>query len=299
MTSRPSLLRRSAASSLALVVLTTIYFGPSMPTARASATRFKAIAVSLLRGVVERGDVSVVDRHVRPALVQHDPALPDGSQALKDLAVSLHRDHPRARLSVARVLAERDLVLVHSNVVLTPGTRGTAVADLFRFQDGKIAEHWNTVQDVPATTVSGHDMFSTLSSPRTTLPGPACATEASRNLTLGFFDEVLVGHDVAASDRYVSADTYYQHNPGFGDGREAFKTGTAEYFRQFPNAVTLPKRVIADGDLVAVHNNDKTDPAERGNAVVDIFRVRNGKIVEHWDVTQAVPETSANGNTMF
>ncbi|WP_046710206.1 hypothetical protein, partial [Streptomyces europaeiscabiei] len=63
--------------------------------------------------------------------------------------------------------------------------------------------------------------------------------------------------------------------------------------------VTLPKSFIAEGDLVAVHNNDKTSPDDRGNAVVDLFRVRNGKIVEHWDVTQAVSATSANDNTMF
>jgi predicted SnoaL-like aldol condensation-catalyzing enzyme len=60
-----------------------------------------------------------------------------------------------------------------------------------------------------------------------------------------------------------------------------------------------PKRVIAEGDLVAVHSHYVDAPGERGRAVLDLFRVRDGKIVEHWDAAQDVPESSANGNTMF
>ncbi|WP_367666980.1 hypothetical protein [Streptomyces sp. DG2A-72] len=57
--------------------------------------------------------------------------------------------------------------------------------------------------------------------------------------------------------------------------------------------------MIAQGDLVAIHQHFVEAPGARGQAIVDLFRVRNGKIVEHWDVIQAVPETSANDNTTF
>jgi predicted SnoaL-like aldol condensation-catalyzing enzyme len=77
------------------------------------------------------------------------------------------------------------------------------------------------------------------------------------------------------------------------------KTGLGTYFEQFPQLSVTPKRVIADGDLVAVHSHYVDIPGERGRAVIDLFRVRDGKIVEHWDATQDVPETSANDNTMF
>jgi predicted SnoaL-like aldol condensation-catalyzing enzyme len=126
----------------------------------------KTVAVQVLEGVFERGDTAVVDRFVRPDYIQHNPLAPDGTAALKNLGTALHRQFPHAEYGVKRVIAEGDLVLVHSHVVLTPGTRGNAVVDIFRFQDGKIAEHWDTVQNVPATTVNGNDMFSTLSSPR-------------------------------------------------------------------------------------------------------------------------------------
>jgi predicted SnoaL-like aldol condensation-catalyzing enzyme len=59
------------------------------------------------------------------------------------------------------------------------------------------------------------------------------------------------------------------------------------------------KRVIAEGDLVAVHNHVTQNPKDLGRAVVDIFRVQDGKVVEHWDVVQSVPEKAMNSNTMF
>ena len=92
---------------------------------------------------------------------------------------------------------------------------------------------------------------------------------------------------------------YRQHNPGAKDGAEAF-IGFVKWFAQTHPAFQLDiKRVIAEGDLVMTHSHLVPAPGERGAAVVDIFRLENGKIVEHWDVVQEIPETSANNNTMF
>ncbi|MCX4881650.1 MULTISPECIES: nuclear transport factor 2 family protein [unclassified Streptomyces] len=111
-------------------------------------------------------------------------------------------------------------------------------------------------------------------------------------------DQLLVKKDPSALDRYWGSE-YHQHNPNIADGVEGARSGLGAYFKQFPQLTVTPKRVIAEGDLVAVHSHYLNAPGERGQAVVDLFRVRGGKIVEHWNVLQDVPESSANGNGMF
>ncbi|GGK85089.1 nuclear transport factor 2 family protein [Streptomyces flaveus] len=258
----------------------------------------ESVAVRVTKGVFERGDTKVVDRFVRPDYIAHNPNSANGAEALKNLGVFLHQQFPNARYNVKRVFSEGNLVVMHSNVVMTPGTRGDAVVDIFRFEGGKIAEHWDASQEVPETTASGNDMFSTLSRPQTQEPGSRGLTARNKKLVTAYYDQVLVRKDLSGIDTYVAAD-YYQHNPDVENGPEGAKAGLGWFFQQFPQLTYTPKRVIAEGDLVAVHSHFVPAPGERGSAVVDIFRVRNGKIVEHWDVIQAVPETSANDNTMF
>jgi predicted SnoaL-like aldol condensation-catalyzing enzyme len=98
--------------------------------------------------------------------------------------------------------------------------------------------------------------------------------------------------------RYLGPD-YRQHNPGAADGAEPF-IGFVKWFAQtYPAFRVEPKRIIAEGDHVVMHSHLIREPGDRGMAVVDIFRLEDGKLVEHWDVVQEVPETAANDNTMF
>jgi predicted SnoaL-like aldol condensation-catalyzing enzyme len=94
-------------------------------------------------------------------------------------------------------------------------------------------------------------------------------------------------------------ENYVQHNPLVADGAEPFYTFFEGFFTQFPDARSTVHRVMADGDMVILHLNLQPTSDEPGSAVVDIFRVENGKIVEHWDVVQDVPAQTANGHTMF
>lgn len=258
----------------------------------------KAVAVRVLKGVFEHGDTDVVDRYVRPDYIQHNPLAPDGAKALKNLGVGFHQQFPDAEYDVKRVISEGDLVLVHSNVVTTPGTRGAAVVDIFRFQEGKIAEHWDVSQNVPETSANGNDMFSTESQPRTRQPGPAWLTASSKKLVTTAYGEIIGQKDLSGIDRYYAPDII-QHNPNSPNGAAGAKAGLGAYFSAFPELTFSPKRVIAEGDLVAIHSHAVNVPGERGQAFLDLFRVRDGKVVEHWDVVQDVPETSANDNTMF
>jgi predicted SnoaL-like aldol condensation-catalyzing enzyme len=92
---------------------------------------------------------------------------------------------------------------------------------------------------------------------------------------------------------------YVQHNPMAATGREAAINFLEPFFAQHPDIQYSIVRIIADGNLVAVHSHGKFAPDDRGVAVVDILRVEGCKVVEHWDVVQPVPEKSANSNGMF
>ncbi|WP_342710420.1 nuclear transport factor 2 family protein [Bradyrhizobium sp. B124] len=122
--------------------------------------------------------------------------------------------------------------------------------------------------------------------------------EANRKAVLAFYEKGLNQRDADAALAYVG-NRYVQHNPGAADGAEGFRKFIAFLREKFPNSHSEIKRSFVDGDYVILHVHAVREPGTRGNAIVDIFKLEDGKIVEHWDVVQPVPENPANNNTMF
>jgi predicted SnoaL-like aldol condensation-catalyzing enzyme len=105
--------------------------------------------------------------------------------------------------------------------------------------------------------------------------------------------------EVRRGGRKYGGPHYIQHNPQAPDGFEAFIRFVEGFAEQFPQMSLDIKRAVAEGDLVVTHSLLKTSPEDRGTAAADFFRLEEGKVVEHWDVLQPVPESAANDHPMF
>jgi predicted SnoaL-like aldol condensation-catalyzing enzyme len=145
---------------------------------------------------------------------------------------------------------------------------------------------------------SGLSWAQTRSAPFAPKPVSKKIMEANKKAALEFYDLAINKKDFDAAVKLIG-DDYKQHNPLVGDGKEGFKAFLAMLKKDFPDAHSEVKRVFADGDYVIIHVHSVRLPNTRGRAIFDCFRFDNGKIVEHWDAIQDIPEKSANSNGMF
>jgi predicted SnoaL-like aldol condensation-catalyzing enzyme len=121
----------------------------------------------------------------------------------------------------------------------------------------------------------------------------------NKRIAVEFLDLAFNQRDPeTAARRYLGA-TYTQHNPTAADGPQGFLALAKHFLDQFPELRLDFKRVLAEDDLVAVHLHGTTSEDDPGIASIDLFRLEDGKLVEHWDVSQPVPESAANDNGMF
>ena len=126
----------------------------------------------------------------------------------------------------------------------------------------------------------------------------SAAEAQNKQIVLEFYEKALNGKNPDAATSYFGSH-YTQHNPLVADGAEGFRKFIELLRQKYPQAHSESKRVFADGDYVIVHSHAIQEPGTRGAAIIDIFRLENQKIVEHWDVIQPVPETASNSNGMF
>jgi predicted SnoaL-like aldol condensation-catalyzing enzyme len=124
--------------------------------------------------------------------------------------------------------------------------------------------------------------------------------QEQRNLdhVLGMFRDVLQPLDADQVERYLAPD-YIQHSPMAAPGRDSLKAFLRMVRAASPNSSQKLLRAFVDGDHVILHYHVKKDPEDRGFVVMDIFRLTNGMVVEHWDCVQDVPAHSPNPISMF
>ncbi|MCU7812256.1 MAG: nuclear transport factor 2 family protein [Candidatus Thiodiazotropha sp. (ex Notomyrtea botanica)] len=122
--------------------------------------------------------------------------------------------------------------------------------------------------------------------------------ERNKRNAINFYRSAYLGNPSEAVERFVG-DEYIQHNPLVGNGKQAFIDYFTEMAEQYPNKQIEFVRTLAEGDMVALHTH-QTWPSNEEYVTMDFFRFDgSGRIVEHWDAIQAVPNESKNGNPMF
>jgi predicted SnoaL-like aldol condensation-catalyzing enzyme len=306
---KPISLNKSVHTAVALMVaaLATLA-GPAasapLQDARADITAAnRALAVHLSQALLSGADLRQLGQYFAPNLIVHDPAMAGGRTGMVNAIDSLRRSLPGHTLTVKHVLADRDLVLVHSHVSKTPANEmsGFIRLDIYRLDRGLVVEHWKLGAEAPTASASGNSAFSDLY--RYSGPAPALSRErieTNRLLAKAASEEVFGKQNFGLLDRLWGAN-YIQHNPWVGNGRAALQ-GVIQYI-SVPGKSYRVTHSLADRDLTAVcaHTvapGGNPDNEFEGTMVCDLYRVANLELVEHWDVYQGIPSTSVSGNSM-
>jgi len=129
-------------------------------------------------------------------------------------------------------------------------------------------------------------------------PADTDLTQRNRETVQRFCEIICNEHKTAAAVDFIQ-DDYSQHSPFLAHGRQPFIDYFSDLFAEYPRARLHVKRIIAEGNYVVVHSHFERDPADRGTAIANIFRLDNSRLAEHWDVIQEVPARAQNKNSMF
>ncbi len=252
-------------------------------------TKRKAVAAKFLLAIVE-GDKDYVASIASENYKQHSPIVADKRVGLLAYMDGI-KDIKGKAIHPIRAIAEGDFVLIQSQYDLS---KSRALFDLLRFKGDSIVEHFDSLQDVPDSTVNGHSMFDGI-----TVVTDLEKTQENKALVTKFANDVLVNGKMDLIDTYI-AENYIQHNPNVKNSREGLK----EYLNNLvKNNIQFSykkiHKIVADGSFVYLYSQGSYSNKEM--AFCDLFRVADGMIVEHWDVIQEVPDPSksANNNGMF
>ncbi|MCI4650937.1 nuclear transport factor 2 family protein [Phaeodactylibacter sp.] len=244
---------------------------------------------------VNTRDVTTIEELVTEDYIQHNPFIPTGRDPFVGLLTTVLEDNG-TKVENIRILEEGNFVAIHNLWTnAAPFGADTVVSfDILRFdENGKIAEHWDAIQPWESQTANGNTM----------VDGPTNITnldetEANKALAISIIEDVLMGQNPNNIINYIAED-YVQHNPGIDNGLVGIQAAV-DYLISINNMFqynTIHK-VIGEGNFVLTISEGTWNGTS--NAFYDLFRMENGKAVEHWDIIQPVPtEGLANDNGMF
>ncbi len=252
----------------------------------------KAQVAALLKSI-ETGDPAPV-AVVNPAkYIQHNLSAGDGLAGLGALLAALPPG--TARANTVRVFEDGDFVFAHTEYNFFGPKIGF---DVFRFENGRIVEHWDNLQEIPAQpNPSGRTMID-----GTTTLADLDRTEANKQLVHAFVDDILVHGRMDRLAGYYDGDAYLQHNPAVADGLSGLGAALAAMEKAgISMKYDRVHKVLGEGNFVLVISEGQF--GGQHVAFYDLFRVQGGKVAEHWDTIERIPPRSewknANGKFGF
>ncbi|MEM1322989.1 MAG: nuclear transport factor 2 family protein [Bacteroidota bacterium] len=254
----------------------------------------KETALAFVQAVTHQ-DADKVRALANADYIQHNPFLPTGLEPFIGLFPILKENGTKAK--AIRVIEEGNFVVLHHlwTGAKPFGAEEMVSFDVLRFDDqGKIAEHWDALMPNTPPNPSG----------RTLIDGPTTiedleATEANKKLVKNLVQDVLFGNNPGKITDYISTETYHQHNPAIKDGLQGLQEAF-QYLAANNDMFQYKKlhQVIGEGNFILTISEGEWHG--KGHAFYDLFRVQDGKLVEHWDIIQEIPtENLANDNGMF
>jgi predicted SnoaL-like aldol condensation-catalyzing enzyme len=275
-----------------------IVCAPAVPDTAIEAAN-KTAAMALFAHIYNDKSYADAAELLGPHFVQHTPTIADGRAGLARYIERLRDEQPDSSRQVKRVLTDGDYVIIQSHLTRNAGDRGAVAGDIFRIVGGYIVEHWGIVHAIPEdpNADNPNDVFGTSSAP---FPPATSVAQERRNLALavGFYNAALNEKNWEKAESYIG-ENYRQHSIYMADGRAGFKALVDGLIRDFPQNLGEIKQSFADGDMVVLHLHVTRTRDVPGWTVIELMRLENEKVVEHWDMFERVPATSANDNTLW
>lgn len=278
-------------TTLATLLAGTIISGCALSTETKDTNTIsnKQKAVMLLESF-ETGDPKPISYINPDKYIQHNLAVKDGLSGLKEVMTQIPKGSVKAE--VIRVFSDKEYVFLHTKYDFFGPKVGF---DIFRFEDGKIVEHWDNLQGTVEKTASGRSM----------IDGPTKVTdldktEQNKKLVENFVNDVLFGKNPSKITEYISTEKYHQHNPYVKDGLKGLNEAI-QYLISQNNMFKYKKTHMILGEGNFVLSASEGEWHGKPHAFFDLFRIEDGKIVEHWDTIEEIPSRDkwANSNGKF
>lgn len=250
----------------------------------AMSNKDKVVALLNTFNTGEQGPISYINPE---KYIQHNLAVADGLAGFG--AVMQNAPEGGFKAEVVRAFEDSDYVFTHTKYDFYGPKAGF---DVFRFEEGKIVEHWDNLLPVQDANPSGHTQFD-----GATMLTDLDKTEANKKVARDFIENVLLGHEMDKLTTYINPTKYIQHNPAVADGLDGFGAAM-KYFAENSLVMEYTKlhKVLGQGNFVLTMSEGKFGKGEL-TAFYDLFRIENGLIVEHWDVIAPIPAKSEWKNT--